>query len=104
MIFKSFKEATRLVIPVWYQHWLLWLLIFGGVEFANQLLIAFLDGFEASQVSYLLSGLITSTLEFTLAVMVPPVVQAVREKRPSEMTKHFNKFINQACIESLRST
>lgn len=104
MIFSSFKEANRWVFHVWYRHWVLWLMLFGGVEFCNQLLTALLDGFEASQVSYLLSGVLTSTLDFTLAIMVPPVLVALRKNETDDIGLHLKKYFNQACIESLRST
>jgi hypothetical protein len=104
MIFSSFKEANRWVFHVWYRHWILWLVLLGGVEFCNQLLTALLDGFEASQVSYLLGGLLTSTLDFTLAIMVPPVLIAVRKNEPDNLRLHLKKYFNQACIESVRST
>src|SRR4030081_2261983 len=104
MILSSFKEANRKIIHVWYRHWILWLVLFGGIEFGNQLLLALLDGFEASQVSYLLSGLISSGLDFTLALLVPPIVVALRENKPDDLSTHFKKYFNQACIESVRAT
>jgi hypothetical protein len=104
MISRSFKEANTWVLHVWYRHWFLWLALLGGVEVCNQILTALLDGFEASQVSYLLGGVLTSTLDFTLAIMVPHVLVSVRKNEPDNLGLHLKKYFNQACIESLRST
>ncbi len=89
---------------MWFDRWFLWLALFGFVELFNQMLTILLDGFEASQVSYFVDGLVSSSLDFTLALVVPPLVVAMRKNEKTKLGPHLKKFFNQACIESLRST
>jgi len=104
MILKALKEAARWVLPVWYERWFLWLTLFGIAEIINQVLYSVLDGIEASQVAYLLASLFGSSIDFVLALLVPPVFVALRNNTKAELSQHLNKYFNQACIESLRST
>ncbi len=104
MIVRAFKESNRWIFSVWYDRWFVWLLLFGGVELFNQMLVKALDGFEASQVAYLMAGLVSSSLDFTLALMVPPVLMGLKKGTRINLWTHQKKYLNQACIESLRAT
>lgn len=104
MIIHSFREANRWTLKVWYDRWFLWLSLFLLVEIFNQILNSLLDGFEASQVGYFLASITWSAVDFTLAVMLPPVLIALQKNERAQIGPHMKKYFDQACIESVRGT